>query len=219
MTIYDRYVKRIIDIVLSFIGLVVLLPLFLIIGVCIKLDSPGPVFFIQERAGKKGQPFRIYKFRTMVFNAERIGDGYYVGARDPRVTRVGSLLRKTSIDELPQLINILKGEMSIIGPRPTLLYQVEQYDDYQRHRLDVRPGVSGWAQVHGRNSLSWPERIKYDVWYVQNISILLDLLIMLKTFNALAASEDVYAEKEKFIIRDSDELEVNKKGADEWKES
>lgn len=219
MTIYDRYIKRIIDIVLSFIGLVVLLPFFLIIGICIKIDSPGPVFFVQERAGKDGKSFRIYKFRTMVVNAERIGDGYYVGAKDPRITRVGNFLRKTSIDELPQLINIFKGEMSIIGPRPTLFYQVEQYDEFQKQRLKVRPGVSGWAQVNGRNSLSWPERIKHDVWYVDHIGILLDLQIMMKTFSAMAASEDIYAEKEKFIIKDSSELDVKTKGVNEWKES
>ncbi|CCJ34281.1 sugar transferase [Caloramator australicus] len=200
------FIKRLFDFLLSLILLIVLSPLFLIIAILIKLDSEGEVFFKQERAGLNGKPFMIYKFRTMVKNAEKIGDGYYTGENDPRITRIGRFLRKTSLDELPQLINILKGEMSIIGPRPTLMYQVEKYDDFQRKRLLMKPGVTGLAQVYGRNSLSWPERIKYDVYYVENWNLWMDIKIFFKTFLVVLKGEGVYAEKEKFIIKDKDEL-------------
>jgi len=200
------FIKRLFDFLLSLILLIVLSPLFLIIAILIKLDSEGEVFFRQERAGLNGKAFMIYKFRTMVKNAEKIGDGYYTGENDPRITRIGRFLRKTSLDELPQLINILKGEMSIIGPRPTLMYQVEKYDDFQRKRLLMKPGVTGLAQVNGRNSLSWPERIKYDVYYVENWNLWMDIKIFFKTFLVVLKGEGVYAEKEKFIIKDKDEL-------------
>lgn len=200
------FIKRLFDFLLSLILHIVLSPLFLIIAILIKLDSEGEVFFKQERAGLNGKPFMIYKFRTMVKNAEKIGDGYYTGENDPRITRIGRFLRKTSLDELPQLINILKGEMSIIGPRPTLMYQVEKYDDFQRKRLLMKPGVTGLAQVYGRNSLSWPERIKYDVYYVENWNLWMDIKIFFKTFLVVLKGEGVYAEKEKFIIKDKDEL-------------
>lgn len=200
------FIKRLFDFLLSLILLIVLSPLFLIIAILIKLDSEGEIFFKQERAGLNGKPFMIYKFRTMVKNAEKIGDGYYTGENDPRITRIGRFLRKTSLDELPQLINILKGEMSIIGPRPTLMYQVEKYDAFQRKRLLMKPGVTGLAQVNGRNSLSWPERIKYDVYYVENWNLWMDIKIFFKTFLVVLKGEGVYAEKEKFIIKDKDEL-------------
>lgn len=206
MRSFQLFIKRLFDFLFSLILLIVLSPLFLIIAVLIKLDSEGEVFFRQERAGLNGRPFMIYKFRTMVKNAEKIGDGYYTGENDPRITRIGKFLRKTSLDELPQLINILKGEMSVIGPRPTLMYQVEKYDDFQRKRLLMRPGVTGLAQVNGRNSLSWPERIKYDVYYVENWSLWMDIKIFFKTFLVVLRGEGVYAEKEKFIIKDKDEL-------------
>ncbi|MCX7904019.1 MAG: sugar transferase [Caloramator sp.] len=206
MRSFQLFIKRLFDFLFSLILLIVLSPLFLIIAVLIKLDSEGEVFFRQERAGLNGRPFMIYKFRTMVKNAEKIGDGYYTGENDPRITRIGKFLRKTSLDELPQLINILKGEMSVIGPRPTLMYQVEKYDDFQRKRLLMRPGVTGLAQVNGRNSLSWPERIKYDVYYVENWNIWMDIKIFFKTFLVVLRGEGVYAEKEKFIIKDKDEL-------------
>ncbi|KRQ87433.1 putative sugar transferase EpsL [Caloramator mitchellensis] len=199
-------IKRLFDFMFSLILLIILFPLFLLISILIKLDSKGEVFFKQERAGLNGKPFMIYKFRTMVKNAEKIGDGYYTGENDPRITKVGNLLRKTSLDELPQLINILKGEMSIIGPRPTLMYQVEKYDEFQKKRLLMKPGVTGLAQVNGRNSLSWPERIKYDVQYVENWSLWLDIKIFFRTFLVVLKGEGVYAEKEKFIIKDKNEL-------------
>ncbi len=198
--------KRVLDVVVSLAGLVLLAPLFALIAVAIKLDSPGAVFFVQERVGKDGRLFRAYKFRTMIEGAAQQGAGFLVdGQDDPRITRTGKYLRRWSLDELPQLFNILAGQMSIVGPRPTLSYQVEQYDDFQRRRLEVKPGVTGWAQIHGRNVLSWPERIEYDVWYVDNWSFRLDLEIILKTVPVLFKSEGLYADEEKFVIRPRDE--------------
>lgn len=202
-------IKHLLDKIFSFILLVILSPLFILIAILIKLDGKGPVFFIQQRVGKDNKLFNIYKFRTMVPDAINIGSGVYTEENDPRITRTGRFLRKTSLDELPQLINILKGEMSFIGPRPTLAYQVEQYNDFQRKRLLVRPGVTGLAQVNGRNSLSWPERIEYDVKYVENYSLMLDFKILLKTFLVIFKQEGLYAEKEKFLIGGE------KKGEDE----
>jgi len=202
-------IKHLLDKIFSFILLVILSPIFILIAILIKLDSKGPVFFIQQRVGKDNKLFNIYKFRTMVPDAINIGSGVYTEENDPRITRIGRFLRKTSLDELPQLINILKGEMSFIGPRPTLAYQVEQYNDFQRKRLLMRPGVTGLAQVNGRNSLSWPERIEYDVKYVENYSLMLDFKILLKTFLVIFKQEGLYAEKEKFLIGGE------KKGEDE----
>lgn len=196
--------KRLTDIVLSLLLLVLLSPLFLLIAVAIKLDSEGSVFFIQERVGKDKKLFGIYKFRTMVENAVNMGSGYLTEEKDPRITRVGNILRKTSLDELPQLINILKGEMSLIGPRPTLLYQVEQYDDYQLQRLKMKPGVTGWAQVNGRNSISWPERIILDVYYVNNYSLLFDFKIFLRTFKVIFEADKIYGDKDNFKIKRND---------------
>lgn len=193
-------IKHLLDRVFSFILLVLLSPLFVIIAVLIKFDSKGPVFFIQQRVGKNNVLFNIYKFRTMVHDAVNIGNGVYTEENDPRITRVGRFLRKTSLDELPQLINILKGEMSFIGPRPTLAYQVEQYNDFQKKRLLMKPGITGLAQVNGRNSISWPERIQYDVQYVENYSLGLDLKILIKTFSVVFKQEGLYGEKEKFLI-------------------
>jgi len=191
-------VKRVCDMVVAGVALSVLSPLLAAIALWIKLDSRGPVLFRQVRAGRYGKPFTIFKFRTMVVDAEK--SGYYTAADDPRVTRAGRFLRATSLDELPQLFNILKGDMSIVGPRPTLLYQVEQYTERQRKRLEMRPGVTGWAQVNGRNALSWPERIELDVWYVEHWSMWLDIKIVVKTLLVWLKGEGVYAEKEKFVV-------------------
>ena len=186
-------IKRILDIVLSIIGLGILVVPFVIIALAVKLDSKGPVFFRQERVGKNGRRFKTWKFRTMVVGAVKQGLGYNVSQDDNRITRVGKLLREWGLDELPQLINVLKGEMSIVGPRPTLQYQVDQYNKFQRRRLLVKPGITGWALIHGRNLLLWEERIKYDVWYVNHWSPRLDLWIMLKTFwIILITREGVY---------------------------
>lgn len=174
--------KRIFDILISFIALFFLLPLFLIIAILIKLDSAGTVFFRQERVGKNGKLFHPFKFRTMVVGAVNKGLGITVTENDERITKIGKFLRKWGIDEFPQLINILKGEMSLVGPRPTLKYQVEKYSDFQKKRLQVKPGLAGWALIHGRNSLSWDERIKYDIWYIENWSLWLDIKIIFRTF-------------------------------------
>lgn len=184
--------KRLIDIAGSLVGLVLLSPLFLIVAALIKIDSPGPVFFCQERVGKGGRPFRIFKFRSMVENAARMGTGIYVSEGDPRITRVGRFLRRASLDELPQLINVLRGEMSLVGPRPTLAYQVERYTPRQRRRLLVKPGITGWAQVKGRNRLSWPEKIELDLYYVDHWSLWLDLRILFLTLGVVFRPDTVY---------------------------
>ena len=174
------FLKRIIDVVISGIGLIILFPIFVVIGVLIKLDSKGLVFFVQKRVGKDGKVFRAYKLRTMIDNAEEIGLGYEIEKNDTRITRVGKHLR-WGIDELPQLINVFKGEMSLVGPRPTLPHQVKKYSEREKRRLEVKPGITGWALVNGRNKLSWPERIKLDIWYIDHWSIWLDLKILFKT--------------------------------------
>jgi lipopolysaccharide/colanic/teichoic acid biosynthesis glycosyltransferase len=177
--------NRVLDLLVAGAGLVVTSPLLAGAAIAAKLESRGPVLYRQTRVGKDGRDFELLKLRTMVVGAERLGAGYAVDEGDARITRVGRILRRTSIDELPQLWNVLRGDMSVIGPRPTLRYQVEQYDEHQRRRLDVRPGLTGWAQVHGRASLSWAKRIELDVWYVENRSPRLDLEILLRTPLAL----------------------------------
>ena len=172
-------IKGIFDIFASGIALVVLLPIFALIGIFIKFDSKGPVFFIQNRAGKDGKTFKTYKLRTMIDNAVAIG-GKKLSQDDLRITRVGKYLR-WGIDELPQLINVFKGDMSLVGPRPTLFDQVERYSKEDRRRLEMKPGITGWALINGRNKLSWSEKIKLDIWYIDNFSIWLDLKILFKT--------------------------------------
>ena len=185
-------IKRIFDISASGLALIFLLPVFAIIGILIKIDSKGPVFFIQTRAGKDGKPFGAYKLRTMVDNAEKLGKGLRVD--DPRITRVGRYLR-WGIDELPQLINVFKGDMRIVGPRPTLMSQVDQYTDEHRRRLEMKPGITGWALVNGRNKLSWIEKIEYDIWYIDNWSLWLDIKIIFMTlWVVLVTREGVYGE-------------------------
>jgi lipopolysaccharide/colanic/teichoic acid biosynthesis glycosyltransferase len=178
-------VNRAVDVVVAGAGLVLASPLLAAAALATKLESGGPVFYRQTRVGKDGVDFELLKLRTMVVGAEKLGAGYAVDKGDARITRVGRVLRRTSIDELPQLWNVLRGDMSIIGPRPTLRYQVEQYDKHQRRRLEIRPGVTGWAQVQGRASLPWADRIELDVWYVENRSPKVDLAILLRTPLAL----------------------------------
>ena len=190
--IFISIFKEAFDRAIAIIALIILSPLFIIISVLIKLDSRGPVFFVQERAGVKGKLFNSIKFRTMMHKAAECGLGLNVKAGDERITRVGRFLRAWSLDELPQLINVLKGDMSIVGPRPTLQYQVELYNDFQRKRLLVKPGITGWAQVNGRNAISWEQRIKLDVWYVENWSMWLDLKIILKTIKVVIKKEGLY---------------------------
>jgi len=186
--------KEIFDKIVSFIVLIVLLPIFLIVAFLIKIDSKGPVFFLQERVGKGEKIFKAIKFRTMFTEALQKTRGIYINKDNPYVTRVGKFLRRSGIDELPQLINVLKGEMSLVGPRPTLEYQVEKYDDFQRKRLLMKPGITGWALVNGRNKLTWPERIKLDVWYVEHWSFWLDIKILFKTVWMVAKGEGLYAD-------------------------
>jgi lipopolysaccharide/colanic/teichoic acid biosynthesis glycosyltransferase len=177
--------KRAIDLSVALLGLLLLGPLFVLIALAVKLDSPGPILFHQERIGRGGRPFRIHKFRTLVEGAERMGAGYLLERNDPRITGVGKVLRRLTLDELPQLVNVLRGEMSLVGPRPTLAYQVARYDHVQRQRLLVQPGMTGWAWIHGRTQLTWPERIELDVWYVTHWSLMLDIKILLRSLPLL----------------------------------
>ncbi len=177
--------NRALDVALAGAGLLVASPLLAVAAVAIKLEDGGPMLYRQTRVGKDGEDFELLKLRTMIVGAEQQGAGFAVDRGDSRITRVGRLLRRTSLDELPQLLNVVRGEMSLIGPRPTLRYQVERYSDQQRRRLDVLPGITGWAQIHGRASLAWAERIELDVWYVEHRSPLTDLLILLRTPLAL----------------------------------
>ncbi len=177
--------NRTLDVAIAGAGLAIASPVLALAALAIKLDDRGPVLYRQTRVGKDGQDFELFKLRTMVVGAETQGAGWAVDRGDSRITRIGAFLRRTSIDELPQLLNVVRGEMSLIGPRPTLRYQVERYDERQRRRLEVRPGITGWAQIHGRAELSWPERIELDVWYVEHRSPRTDLLILLRTPLAL----------------------------------
>ena len=177
--------NRAADVALAGGTLLVASPLLALAALAIKLEDGGPVLYRQTRVGKDSSDFELLKLRTMVVGAETMGAGLAVNRGDARITRSGRLLRKLSLDELPQLWNVVRGEMSCIGPRPTLRYQVEQYDDRQRHRLDVKPGITGWAQINGRASLPWADRIELDVWYVEHRSPRLDLRILARTPFAL----------------------------------
>ena len=174
-------IRRAVDIVVSALALALSSPLLLGAMLAIRVESPGPVIYRQRRAGRGGKPFDVLKLRTMVDGAEHIGAGLAVNAGDSRITRVGALLRRTSLDELPNLFNVLRGDMSLIGPRPTLPVQVAQYSARQRRRLAVKPGITGWAQVNGRASLPWAERIELDLYYIEHRSLALDLKILART--------------------------------------
>jgi lipopolysaccharide/colanic/teichoic acid biosynthesis glycosyltransferase len=178
-------VKRLLDVAGAFVALVVASPVLALAALAIKLDDGGPVLYRQRRVGRDGEEFELLKLRTMVVGADRQGAGWAVDRGDPRITRTGAILRRLSIDELPQLWNVVRGEMSLVGPRPTLAYQVERYTPRQRRRLEVTPGLTGWAQVNGRASLPWDERIELDVWYVEHHSLWLDLKILARTPFAL----------------------------------
>jgi lipopolysaccharide/colanic/teichoic acid biosynthesis glycosyltransferase len=180
-------VNRAVDVAVAGVGLAVASPLLAAAALAIKLDDRGPVFYSQRRVGLGGREFELLKLRTMEVGSEHKGAGYAVDKGDPRITRVGQLLRRLSIDEVPQLWNVVRGDMSLVGPRPTLAYQVESYTPRQRRRLEVKPGVTGWAQIHGRARLPWEERIELDVWYVEHRSPWLDLKILARTPRALFA--------------------------------
>ncbi len=184
--------RRLLDILISATALLLTSPILALASVAIVVESPGSPIYRQRRVGKDGEQFMLVKLRTMVKNAESIGAGLAVDEDDPRILRSGNFLRRFSIDELPNLINVLKGDMSIIGPRPTVMAQVEKYDDRQRGRLTVKPGITGWAQVNGRASLPWSERIDLDLWYVENRSARVDLKIMLRTIKLLVSGDNLY---------------------------
>lgn len=190
---YKNGIKRVIDCVISFFVLVIGALPMLLVALIIKIDSPGPVLFKQERIGKDGKVFQILKFRSMCQGAEHTGSGVYSGKNDARVTRVGRFIRATSIDELPQVINILRGDMALIGPRPPLTYHpwpYEEYTDEQKRMFEVRPGITGWAQVHGRKDVEWHKRIKLNVWYVDHVSFLLDVKIFFMTIFKVLSNAD-----------------------------
>jgi lipopolysaccharide/colanic/teichoic acid biosynthesis glycosyltransferase len=178
-------VNRALDVAGAALGAALASPVLAAAAAAIKLEDGGPVLYRQSRVGLDGSEFELLKLRTMVVGAEGMGAGFAIDQGDSRITRVGRFLRRTSLDELPQLWNVLRGDMSLVGPRPTLRYQVERYDERQRRRLDVKPGLTGWAQVNGRASLPWPERIELDVWYVEHRTPRLDLEILLRTPLAL----------------------------------
>jgi lipopolysaccharide/colanic/teichoic acid biosynthesis glycosyltransferase len=189
-------VSRALDVLIAGVLLVLTGPLLGLAALAIKLESrAGPILYRQRRVGKDGRPFDLLKLRTMVPGAETMGAGIYVLAGDSRITRVGRLLRRFSLDELPNLVNVLRGDLAIVGPRPTVQEQVDRYTERQRRRLEVKPGITGWAQVNGRTSLPWPERIELDVWYVEHRSLRLDLEILARTARLLATGRGLYSEE------------------------
>jgi lipopolysaccharide/colanic/teichoic acid biosynthesis glycosyltransferase len=190
-------VGRALDLVFASLLLVLVSPLLLAAAIAIRLESRGPALYRQRRVGKDGRPFELWKLRTMVPGAEQMGAGIYVLEGDPRITRSGRLLRRMSLDELPNLLNVLKGDMALVGPRPTIQEQVDRYTDRQHRRLDVKPGITGWAQVNGRSSLPWPDRIELDVWYVEHRSLWLDLRILARTVRLLVTGHGLYSEDPK----------------------
>lgn len=183
---------RALDVAGAALGLVVFAPPLLVAAIAIRLETPGRALYRQRRVGKDGREFELYKLRTMVEGSDPVGVGTAVTADDPRVTRVGALLRRLSLDEIPNLINVLRGEMAIVGPRPTIPRQVELYTPRQRRRLQVKPGITGWAQVNGRVGLPWEERIELDIWYEENRSLSLDLRILARTARLLATGHGLY---------------------------
>jgi lipopolysaccharide/colanic/teichoic acid biosynthesis glycosyltransferase len=185
-------IRRGLDIVVSSLALALSSPALAVAMLAIRLESPGGVIYRQRRAGLHGRPFDVLKLRTMVAGAERLGAGLAVNENDSRITRVGALLRRTSLDELPNLVNVLRGEMSLIGPRPTLPVQVEQYTERQRGRLAIKPGITGWAQVNGRATLPWPQRIELDLYYIEHRSLALDLKILRRTVVMVLGGSGLY---------------------------
>lgn len=188
--IYKKYIKSKIDFILALLGFLILSPLFVIITICLFFANQGKPFFIQKRPGKSGKIFSIVKFKTM--NDKKDQNGELLKDAE-RLTKVGNFVRKTSLDEIPQLLNVIKGDMSLIGPRPLLTHYLHLYNDFQNRRHEVKPGITGWAQVNGRNAISWDKKFEYDVWYVDNISFWLDCKIILKTIQKVIQSEGINA--------------------------
>ncbi|RFA33375.1 sugar transferase [Virgibacillus dokdonensis] len=199
---FNLCIKRVIDVLGSLVGLIVISPILILIAISIKLTSKGPIFFRQERLGKNGEVFKIFKFRTMVVNAEKLGDGLTIkNEKDSRITKIGKILRASSLDELPQLFNILIGQMSLVGPRPPVTYfpypGLDNYPEWAKKRFFMRPGITGLAQVEVRNSVSWEERIKYDNRYVDDFDLVMEFKILFKTFLKFFKSENIYMEPDK----------------------
>jgi lipopolysaccharide/colanic/teichoic acid biosynthesis glycosyltransferase len=184
--------KRVLDVLVAGAVLALAGPLLALIALAIRLETHGHPVYRQRRVGRDGRPFQLYKLRTMVSGAETMGKGLAVDEGDDRITRLGAWLRRTSVDELPNLVNVLRGEMSLVGPRPTVQVQVDRYDERQRHRLDALPGLTGWAQVNGRASLPWHERIELDLWYIEHASLVLDLRILARSAHLAATGSGLY---------------------------
>lgn len=196
---YVKFGKRVCDIIISVIAMPILLLAIIIVGICVLFDDRGPLFYNAPRVGKNGKQFKMYKFRSMKVNAPDLvmPDGStYNGEDDPRMTRVGRIMRKTSIDELPQFLNVLIGNMSVVGPRPDLQRETELYEGDESDKLLVKPGVTGYAAVYGRNAIAWHDRLKLDVYYVHNISFKLDCKVFFKTFSTVFKQEGIYIEDE-----------------------
>ena len=185
---YKNYLKRFIDFTAALLGLLVLSPLFILVTICLFFANHGKPFFFQTRPGKNGKLFRIVKFKTMNDKKDEIGN---LLSDTYRLTKIGAFVRKTSLDEIPQLLNVIKGDMSLIGPRPLLTSYLPLYNDFQKRRHDVRPGITGWAQINGRNAISWKEKFELDVFYVENVSFLLDIKIVLTTVMNVIQSKDI----------------------------
>ncbi len=185
-------ITRALDLTIGLIGSILTAPLVALLALAVRLESPGNPIYTQTRVGRDGAMFQIYKLRTMIAGAEFKGAGLAIQRGDERITRVGALLRRYSLDELPNLWNVLRGEMSIVGPRPTILVQVQQYTAHQRGRLAVKPGITGWAQVNGRAALPWPERIELDLWYVEHRTLALDLRILARTAEMVLSGHGLY---------------------------
>lgn len=214
MYTFSKILKRFFDIVLSGIALIVCIPVFIIIGICIKTDSKGPVFFCQDRRGKDGKIFHMYKFRSMVQNAEKMGSGLFNYEGDPRVTKVGRVLRNTSLDELPQFFNVLNGTMSFVGPRPSVTYELGDYETLNKRykkRFQVTPGITGLAQVSGRNDISWDEKVNWDNKYIDEFKkkgIFLDIYILIRTVYNVFQKKDIYEEKMESGVSDAESAEM-----------
>ena len=207
---YRRFIKRVVDIFFSVIGILVFALPMLIIAIIVKIDSPGPIMFKQKRIGYKGQEFTIFKFRTMCVGAEKMGFGVYSNNNDPRITKVGNFLRKTSLDEIPQFFNTFIGTMSFVGPRPPLTYHpwpIDQYTDEQRKMFNVRPGITGWAQINGRKGVEWTQRIKMNVWYAEHVSFWLDFKIVFRTVGKVFSNADNENHGETVTASESNEKE------------
>lgn len=193
LNLYVKYIKRFLDIILSIFALIILSPIILIVILAIKIESKGPAIFKQKRLGQYGKEFEILKLRSMCIGAEQKGSGQYSYKNDPRVTKVGKIIRACSIDEFPQFINIIKGDMSLIGFRPPLTYHPCKFDEYtqtQKKMFDMKPGITGWAQIHGRKTLSWERRIEYSIWYTENVSLWLDIKITILTIIKILVNSD-----------------------------